>query len=281
RMAEREATLAATFAPLPRPSPEAQPEPPPGYWSTGIAVERKADPASDDDTVPPDLAADAVQAVRAAQRAHLDSTRAVEIATRAIVEEVGCDAEEAGSTAFAVIEALNGAGWDPIGGRPVSPDPAAAAAFTGTAQTEARLDIADAADARTVLDALVRFVGIGGTGRRVLPDAMVSDLGDLLRGQLAGKPRETVATINALLRTLPHSSHLTVGLGTSTPEAHALLVSLGGRDRVVDYYGSALHHCCIEIDGIEWRASYTPAPSRPTIAGAAGLDMAARAGGDR
>lgn len=154
--------------------------------------------------VPPELAADAVQAVRAAQRAHLDSTRAVEIATRAIVEEVGCDAEEAGSTAFAVIEALNGAGWDPIGGRPVSPDPAAAAAFTGTARTEARLDIADATGLRVALDGLLRY--------------------------LADKPAETVRTIAALVQTLPHGLCPSVTLAADNRHAFDMLAALPGAE---------------------------------------------------
>jgi hypothetical protein len=188
---------------------DAPAEPPPGYWSTGVAVERKADPASDDDTVPPDLAADAVRAVRAAQRAHLDSTSR------------------------------------------------AKGLHTGT--VEARLDIGDADGLRVALDELARY--------------------------LAGKAPETLAALVALLKTLPLGYAPKIDLGGCDEGAAALAVvaALPGAytGATARENGTPLYYAHAEVNGVEVTARHAPTPPRPTIAGAAGLDMAARAGGDR
>lgn len=122
-----------------------------------------------------EAAADAEQAVRAAQRAHLDRTRP---------------------------------------------------AFTGTVQTEARLDIHDAAGLRAALDGLVRY--------------------------LVDKPGETLRTIAALVRTLPVGLCPSVMLATDNRRAFDLLAAQES-PTIADRGGS--RSVWAIIDGVDFGAA--------------------------
>lgn len=119
---------------------------------------------------------------------------------------------------------------------------------------------------RTMLDAVVRCVGTGGTGIRVLPDHMVADLLTLLMGQLAGKPLEALRAIASLVQSLPHSGLPDVHLGSATRAGLDFVVSLGAERRVLTRDDGPIEHASICIEGVYISALYHDRTARPPSA---------------
>lgn len=238
---------------------DAPAEPPPGYWSTGIAVERKATPVPRAFPVRFTSEDDAARLYGVLLGVQINFPRAIGVL---------------GDRLEPILEALRGPAAPEV--EEVSPDLAADAAQAVRAAQRAHLDATAGAWTVGPLGP-PQFTITGPDALRLVLDAVVR--------YLAGKAPETLAALVELLKTLPLGYAPKIDLGGCDEGAAALAVvaALPGAytGATARENGTPLYYAHAEVNGVEVTARHAPTPPRPTIAGAAGLDMAARAGGDR
>lgn len=200
--------------------------------------------APEDNTVAPDLAADAVRAVRSAQRAHLEATRAQapRHAGPDCPDPCGVCAEQKAAD----LAALAPEGF-----------------LFGTVSANGEMVIHNGQGAQAALDALVRYLEthVSALPADLVQRAILALSMTLPAGPLAptSEPVATLGVIVSLLRTLPIGRMPTVCLGGGA-EGYKLLAARDGA-RTFTIAGTdetpPLRCVYVEYDGIEIKARCT------------------------